>query len=360
MTKFFIIQIEMKIRYISIAIISAILFGAATPVSKKLLEDLPVFYLAGFLYLGAGIGMLPFVLMRRKSGIFLRMKGKNMKKISSAVLFGGILGPIFLLFGLQYASAASVSLWLNLELAATALLGHFIFKDHLDKGGWFSVVLTLSAGVLLSFNEGSSGVTAAILVGIACICWGLDNHFTALVDEITPGESTCIKGVAAGSVNIILGYFYHGTHAVSPEIFISAMITGLFAYGISIMLYITSAQNLGATRSQIVFASSPFIGVIFSVILLGESISPLQIAAALIMMVSIILIVRDTHHHFHSHEYREHIHLHRHDDDHHDHDHAGVIAGKPHIHTHVHHGGEHSHPHEPDLHHRHDHVRQKD
>jgi len=350
----------MKTRYTVTAIISAALFGIATPVSKGLLEELPVFYLAGFLYLGAGFGLLPFVMLKRKSGIVKRLKGRNGFRIAAAVLFGGILGPVFLLFGLQYASAASVSLWLNVELAATALLGHFFFKDYLGLKGWLSVLLTLGAGMLLTLHEGSSGLTAGLLVGAACIFWGLDNHFTALVDEITPGESTCIKGLAAGLVNCTIAWFLAGLPFVTVKTVPIALVTGLFAYGVSIMLYITSAQNLGATRSQVIFASSPFMGVLFSLLLLGESVSFLQGASALIMVASIILIHREDHGHHHYHEEMKHIHIHSHDDGHHDHRHDHLEAGKPHIHGHSHDKKSHSHAHNPDLHHRHDHLQEDD
>jgi hypothetical protein len=51
----------MKHFSVFMAVISAALFGVATPVSKILLEDLNYFQLAGLLYLGAAEGLLPFL-----------------------------------------------------------------------------------------------------------------------------------------------------------------------------------------------------------------------------------------------------------------------------------------------------------
>ena len=48
---------------------------------------------------------------------------------------------------------------------------------------------------------------------------------------------------------------------------------GVVAYGFSIVLYIASAQQLGATRSQLIFSSAPFWGVLLSVVLLGEKLA---------------------------------------------------------------------------------------
>ena len=46
---------------------------------------------------------------------------------------------------------------------------------------------------------------AGFLVLLACCCWGLDNHLTALIDGLTPSQSTFWKGLVAGSVNTALG-----------------------------------------------------------------------------------------------------------------------------------------------------------
>jgi drug/metabolite transporter (DMT)-like permease len=334
------------------AVLSAVLFGMAAPFSKLLLADINYFLLAGLLYLGAAAGLFPFAFVRS------RFKAKqidttNLWRILGSIFFGGILGPVFLLLGLKIAHAASVSLWLNLELAATAVLGWLFFKDHLDLRGWLSVGGALLAGVLITVHEGPSGFVAGLFVLLACICWGLDNHYTALVDAITPTQMTFLKGLVAGSINGSIGII------IDPglpgfKIFAGALIVGVFCYGLSIVLYITAAHSLGAIRSQILFSSAPFFGAGFSVLLLSERLSWIQLAAALILAVSIIFLILQKHAHGHAHREVEHIHWHRHDDGHHDHEHGEQVSGG-HVHLHKHEKAQHSHTHFPDLHHRHDH-----
>jgi drug/metabolite transporter (DMT)-like permease len=262
------------------AVLSAILFGMAAPLSKLLLENFNYFLLAGLLYLGAAAGLLPFLFSRKRVKIG-RIDNRNIWRILGSILFGGILGPVFLLLGLKIANAASVSLWLNLELVATAVLGWLFFKDHLDLRSWFSVGGAMFAGVLITIHEGPSGLLAALLVTAACVCWGLDNHYTALIDAITPTQMTFLKGLVAGSINGVIGIFLASSF---PEfkIIAGALIVGVFCYGLSIVLYITAAHCLGATRSQILFSSGPFFGAFFSVLLLSEQLSWIQAVAALI------------------------------------------------------------------------------
>jgi drug/metabolite transporter (DMT)-like permease len=340
-------------------LVAAALFGIATPLSKGLLRDLSPFALAGLLYLGAAAGVLPYVLIKRQRA--RRIDRRNVVRLSGAVLFGGCLGPVFLLMGLASARASSVSLWLNLELAATAVLGLLFFKDHLDRNGWLGVGGALLAGVLVTVNEGVSGVLPAVFVACACLCWGVDNNLTAVVDGVTPQGITFIKGAIAGAVNLVIGLSMHPRLPGASTV-LSALGVGALCYGGSIVLYITAAQGLGAIRGQILFASAPFFGMLFSILLLSEKTTWAQWAAAAIMVAAIALMHRERHAHAHVHERIVHVHAHRHDDLHHDHDHdhghghGGKPAAKWHIHWHQHTAIEHAHPHVPDLHHRHGHA----
>ncbi len=335
-------------------LLAACLFGAATPASKMLLHDVEPQALAGLLYIGAAIGVLPILLRERSFCLPWRAGRRTSLLLAGAIVSGGVLGPWLLLLGLRVARSGSVSLLLNLELVATVLLGRLVFREHLSARGWFGAAGTLAAAVLLAAGEGSAGVLAALLVGAGCLCWGFDNHFTALIDGITPAQTTLWKGVVAGLFNLIVGGAVLGGvgNATSAVL---ALVVGAFAYGISIALYITAAQGLGASRSQMVFSVAPFFGVILSLLFLGETFTGVQAGAAALVGGSLVLLFSERHGHVHRHDRMAHHHWHRHDDDHHNHEHAGARADTAHAHSHSHEAEEHEHVHWPDLHHRHSH-----
>ena len=338
---------------VALALLSAALFGVATPASKLLLRDLSAFQLSGLLYLGAALGMVPFIAAVRHR--FVRPRGGlNLVRLAGAVFFGGCLGPVFLMLGLSAAAASSVALWLNLELIATALLGVLLFREHLDAGGWLGAGAMLLAGVLVVAGDGAGALVPALLVALACLCWGIDNHLTALIDGLTPQQSTFVKGCVAGAVNLgiglLLGPGLPGTATVA-----AALALGAVSYGGSIALYITAAQGLGATRGQVIFASAPFFGMLLSIVLLGER-PGWQLAAAVpLAALSLFLMRRSSHAHAHRHLPTEHLHRHRHDDGHHDHGHPDGAPAVAHVHLHAHDERSHVHPHVSDLHHRHGH-----
>jgi drug/metabolite transporter (DMT)-like permease len=341
---------------LAMAFLAALLFGAATPASKALLQALPTFQLAGVLYLGAALGVLPLIFHKRTFSWPWSWDRKTSLRLIGAISMGGVLGPVLLLFGLKLAASASVSLWLNLELIATVLLGYLFFKDEIHIYGWVATVGMLAAALLLSVTGGCATVQAGVLVTLACFCWGLDNHFTALINGITPAETTLWKGFVAGMVNLTLGMNVEPYSATLP-LTAMAVSVGIFSYGISIMLYITSAQKLGATRSQLVFSSAPLFGVILAALFLGETISLPQTVAALIIIISLAVLSFEHHSHRHHHEATVHNHWHRHDDGHHDHLHPEMAARVYHNHSHQHSALAHAHPHWPDPGHRHAHSK---
>ncbi len=340
---------------ILLALLSAALFGAATPASKLLLQGLTPFQLAGLLYIGAALAVAPVAW--RKGGFALprRNDQRNRYRLLGAIIFGGVFGPLSLLFGLRLAEASSVSLWLNLELAATAVLGVALFRDHLSFVGWGGVVAALVGSVLLAWGPSTVDFIPAALVLLACVCWGLDNHLTALIDGITPSQSTLWKGTVAGSVNFGIGYVLAPISAGFDALAI-ALLVGALSYGASIVLFIRSAQAIGATRAQVMFASAPFFGVALSIFVLGEPFTAVRAAAALVLIVGVVLLLFENHSHPHGHDAMGHEHSHRHDDGHHTHVHPGLPSWVRHTHWHEHAPMHHSHPHWPDLHHRHEHI----
>lgn len=337
-------------------LLSGLLFGIATPFSKLLLTNLNSFQLAGLLYIGAGIAMIPAI-MKTGSQIRLLFNKNNLIRTLGIILFGGLLGPLLLLIGLRATDAASVSIWLNMELVATAILGVLIFKDSLDKLTWIGVTLTVCAGVITSFGEGVSGLTSALLITAACFCWGVDNHLTALTDGATPQAVTFVKGIMAGLVNLIIGISIADKPFLIDANILGALIVGGFSYGLSIVLYVTSAQNIGATRGQILFSTAPLWGVILSYIFFKDTFHWTHIISIALLTLAVVVINLITHKHEHQHDALEHIHYHKHNDGHHYHIHENesLVTNKGHSHLHKHEPITHVHPHYPDLHHRHKH-----
>lgn len=336
------------------ALVAAVLFGIATPFSKSLLAGVQANQLAGLLYLGAAVCLFPLVLRRWLAGcVIFPRDGRNRRNLLGAILFGGVIGPVLLLVGLKRSLGVSVSMWLNLEAVATAVLAFFLFREHLGKWTWVGNLGIVVAGIMLSLTEGWSGWIGLLCVGAAAVAWGLDNNFTAVIDGISPEDSTFWKGLVAGVTNLGIGMALFPWQVASAWLW--ALLLGGVSYGASVALYIRAAQGLGATRAQMIFASAPVFGVLMSILWLGETLNAVQALAAVLLAGSIALMLLDRHEHIHQHEALCHEHEHPHDDQHHGHAHADNSPATPHTHPHGHAAMAHAHSHWPDLHHRHPH-----
>jgi drug/metabolite transporter (DMT)-like permease len=262
----------------ALALASGILFGLATPATKPLLNDAGPFTLAGLLYLGAALAV-GGVLLRRKDR--LAPGSQDKWRLAGSIVLGGILGPVLLLFGLRQAQAGSVSIWLNLELVWTALLGLALFRERIARWSWMAVILVLGASVLIALREQAAGPAAGILVALACLSWGFDNQFTARITSISAPAMTLWKGVAAGITNLGIGFAAEGMPGL--QVIPWALLIGAFSYGISIVWYVMAARKIGATRAQVNFSTAPLWGVLAAVGLLGEDWS-WRLAAALLLV----------------------------------------------------------------------------
>jgi drug/metabolite transporter (DMT)-like permease len=331
---------------------AAALFGASIPASKVLLGSTDPHSLAGLLYLGAAIAIGPFAIRSGLPGG--RFRSRNLGRLAGVVFFGGVLGPVFLLLGLSRASAASVALWLNLETVATGVLAWAFFREHLSGRAWLAMTLVGAASVLIAGPSRLEASSGAALVALACLCWGLDNNLTALIDGLTPAQTTMVKGLVAGGINLGLGLWL-GRGLPSGGVVAIALAAGAIGYGLSLILYIGAAQHLGAARSQTIFSTAPFWGLLLAWAFVSEPVLWPQVVAGAVMLAALWLLRTERHEHQHTHLEIAHRHWHRHDDGHHEHVHPRLPAWIGHGHEHTHGPTAHTHPHHPDLQHRHPH-----
>ena len=168
--------------------------------------------LAGLLYLGAAAGLLPVVVSPRRRS--RRVGRRGAIRLAGAIAFGGVGGPLLLLLGLQLAAATSVSLWLNMELVATAVWDSCSSASTWGGRDGSASPVWRSPGIILAGAEAESGAMAAVFVTLACVCWGLDNHLTALIDEMSATQATFLKCGVAGTVQPASRYRHAAVRSV--------------------------------------------------------------------------------------------------------------------------------------------------
>src|SRR5215467_5430848 len=150
-----------------LALSSAFLFGASTPIAKLLLG------------------------------------------VTDPLLLAGLLGPALLMWGLTLIPASTGALLLNTEGLATMAIAWLVFRENVDRRIFLGAMAILAGAVVLSWPDAAGGGAplswGSVLIVLACVSWGIDNNLTRKLSAADPLQTAMIKGLAAGAVNLALG-----------------------------------------------------------------------------------------------------------------------------------------------------------
>jgi drug/metabolite transporter (DMT)-like permease len=291
-----------------------------------------------------------------KTSLQIKIPLNELPWLLGVVIFGGVAGPVFLMYGLSHTSAASASLLLNLEGVATAVLAWLVFKEHYDRRIVIGMIAIILGGCVLSYAPQAPlrEFLGPLLVALACLSWGIDNNLTRKISLNDPILITLIKSLGAGVTNLIIA-FSLGAKLPAQSFILQALVLGFVCYGLSIVCFILALRWLGASRTGAYFSIAPFFGALVAISIFHESITLKLVVAAILMGIGIYLHLTESHDHEHRHEEMDHSHSHIHDE-HHQHSHGpDVSLTEPHTHMHHHSPLVHRHPHFPDMHHTHSH-----
>ena len=281
---------------IFLAILAAALYAINAPFSKLLLDYIPSTLMAGFLYIGAGLGM-SFIAIGRKithrTGREAHLTKAELP-FTIAMIILDITAPIFLLLGLSMTTAANVSLLNNFEIVATAVIALMVFKEAISPRLWLGIFFVTASCLLLSFEDITSLQfnAGSMFVLLASICWGMENNCTRKLSSKDPMQIVILKGIFSGCGSVIIGLII-GERIITCWSIPLALLLGFVAYGLSIFVYVYAQRILGAARTSAYYAVAPFIGVILSLLIFREIPGILFIAALILMIIGAWLSSQD-------------------------------------------------------------------
>ncbi|WP_431264596.1 DMT family transporter [Roseateles chitinivorans] len=336
-----------------LALLAAALFGVSTPLVQQLGAGLGPFTTAALLYAGAAV---VGAFIRRPPEREARVTRIDVQRLLLVALFGAVVGPVAMAWGLQRTSGTGASLMLTLEAVFTAVLAWRLYGETMDRRVWAAVLLLMVGGATLVLDQGRAADgqwLGLVAVMVATAAWGMDNTLSRALADRDPGQVVLFKaslGVVATTIVAVMV----GEKVPSLARLLGLMAVGATGYGLSLRFYLLAQRAFGAARTGSVFAFAPFIGAVGAFLMGDRSGSWGLLLGGALMLVGVIVHLMELHSHEHEHEAMEHEHAHTHDDGHHDHAHDPMPAGE-HSHPHRHVASRHAHAHVPDLHHTHRH-----
>lgn len=258
---------------ILLAILAAALYSVNAPLSKLLLDYMPSTLMAGFLYLGAGVGMGAIALVRRaakRERTESRLTGRELPYVIAMILLD-IAAPVCLLFGLASTTAANASLLNNFEIVATALIALVVFREKISARLWLGILFVTLSCALLSFEDIASLQFSygSLFILLACVCWGFENNCTRRISSKDPQQIVLLKGIFSGLGSLAIGLAIGERVTVLWSVF-AVLGIGFVAYGLSIFFYVYAQRYLGAARTSAYYAVAPFLGTALSLIIFRD------------------------------------------------------------------------------------------
>ncbi len=248
------------------------------------------------------LGLSRFIIASIVLGIVLLIKKEHVKvkpKDLATISFSGVLG-ITLYFsmeniGVSLTTASNAALIVASYPAITSLLEFILYKVKLSKYKICGIALAM-IGVyfLTSVGESPDGknqlIGNLILIGTG-FAWAFYTFMTRKVVDKYPPVTLSFYQTVAGSIFFIPLALLEKDSWQAPTTgsFMLLMYLGVFCSVIAFLLYNYGLIKLSPSSSVSLMNLVPIFGVIFSVVLLHETVSWRQIIGGLVVIVGVLM-----------------------------------------------------------------------
>jgi drug/metabolite transporter (DMT)-like permease len=203
----------------------------------------------------------------------------------------GYVGQSFSYFtALTMASAGLVALLLYLYPAIVTMLSALFFKERLTPAKVGALTLAL-VGTALTIGPTGSGRVPGILLAIAAAV--IYSFYILVGSRIMPHSSaiaastTVITAAAAVYIGIVAvrGPAFPQTFSGWVDIFAIALVSTV----LPIVTFFAGLERVGPTRASTLSTFEPVMSVMLAILILGETISPLQVLGGVLILAAVIV-----------------------------------------------------------------------
>ncbi len=277
---------------------AALLFGSVFSLAKVPLATIDPLALTAVVYTISGLSLIPFA-----KGSFAFERSDDYFYVLIVTIFGGVLAPVLLMYGLEETAASTAAILTNGEIVFTIALSSIFFgeKPH-GRVGLFAVVLVV-IGLIIATTEDLKALesivqlkTGNIMILAAMFMWAIDNNVSRrLTSRASPAKIAMVKSLAGGLVLIAIALALgKGSIIVGIKYDMWILIVGMSiaGFGGALLLFLEGIKRIGTVRTMSMFSLTPVFGIVIAALALGESITVFQGIATGLIILGIILIGR--------------------------------------------------------------------
>ncbi|GAA3411283.1 DMT family transporter [Paenibacillus hodogayensis] len=248
------------------------------------------------------LGAARFVIATAVLGIFLLLlKERTLpapKHLALMALSGSLGITLYFMMeniGVSLTSASNAALIVASYPAVTALLEWLLYRTKLSASKMLGIALAMIGVYVLSqtggAEEGGSHIVGnVILIGTGFV-WAFYNFTTRKIVNQYPAITLSFYQTAAGTL-LFLPFVWIERNAWQPPTLATwslLLYLGVICSVVAFMLYNFGLRKLSASVSVSLMNLVPIFGVLFSILFLRETVSWLQAAGGLVVIVGVLL-----------------------------------------------------------------------
>ncbi len=268
-------------------VVTTIIWGSAFVVMKNSIEVIPPAYVLALRFSIASVGLV-IVFWKRVSVLKFQ-----------DLLRGGLLGVFlfisyfFQTYGLKYTTASKNAFITTLYVILVPFLHWFFNKKSPTKNNVAAAFIAVIGLALLSL-EGDLSVNIGDF--LTFICGFFYAIHIVFIDRYTadhdPVVLTVLQMVAAAALSWLVAPVLEGNldlGVIQGSILTGILYLGIFSTMLCFLFQNMAQKYLSPNTSSIILSFEAVFGLIFSVALLGEKVTPRLIGGCMLMFASIIL-----------------------------------------------------------------------
>lgn len=272
------------------------LFGSATPLSKLVTKEFPVFIAGGLRVFLAFLVLLPFVKLPDLS----KYKGRDRWLLLGIALFGVLGFTAFMLYGMKLVSGVTGSVVMSTTPAITAILSIVFFKDEVTWKKILALVLAISGVLVLQLQSGQHSQSRQPWLGIllifAAVC--CEAAYTlmgkALTKNFPPEEIAGLSALIAAVCFIpfcILQWPQIHIAQITASGWAALGAYGLITMGLGSVLWYKGISRVEGSMAASFMGVMPVSALLLSYVLLHEQFKWIHLAGFALVFAGVLLMI---------------------------------------------------------------------